>query len=324
MDMNSVMIIFQPLLTELNERYNIPLQHITLWGFSGGAKAAMYAADLIPDIPNVIYGGAYYPISSSKKQLGFAGTQDMNYSDLINYNISQQNNPAHLQIEFDGKHTWPDSITAAEAFTWLHLQQEENNSSYIQAFYQDLKIKYEKLLEQEKYYRANMILDEAEFMLKDKTDISYFQKAEAELRLNAGLQQEIESRKLTQAKEEELKNYYAQQFFTQPAEWWQTEIKKLSASNDPMHQRIVAFFSLAAYSLSNNALKTNDLKAAGQILTIYQLSDPTNPEQAFLRAVLYARQHDNIKSKAALEEAKSLGFSDWKRVSNDPDLKKIN
>ncbi len=321
MDFNSIMMNFQPLLAELKDRYHIPAENITLWGFSGGAKAAMYATDLLSELNKVIYGGAFYPVYSKKKILGFAGTQDMNYSELSGYNLEQQTNKDHLQIEFDGKHKWPDTLTAENAFTWLKLSKEESNSALIKDYTEKFKKEYTDRLNQKQYYRANNTLDKAIFMLKDKTNVSYFQNEQNTLKQTGEYKKESAKRSSVQQEEQDLKGYYAQQFFTQKADWWKDEIKKLNESSNPMHQRLVAFFSLSAYSLSNSALRNNDLTSAEKILTIYQLADPTNTEQAFLRAVLYARQNNLVKSKLALEELRKMGFTNWQRVKENPYLK---
>lgn len=89
-----------------------------------------------------------------------------------------------------------------------------------------------------------------------------------------------------------------------------------------MYNRLLGFLSLASYSFANTAFQSNDTTQLEQILFIYQLSDPTNPEQAFMRAKLYAQKGNLTQAKTALQEAIKLGI-DKKRIVQNPSLKSL-
>ena len=108
--------------------------------------------------------------------------------------------------------------------------------------------------------------------------------------------------------------------------YWKKEIDNLwkNAETDKsgIYSRLLGFLSLAGYSYANHAFQANDIKALEQILFIYQHADPANPEQAFMRAKLYALKNETENTKTALQEAMQLGI-DKNRITNDALLKNI-
>jgi hypothetical protein len=82
----------------------------------------------------------------------------------------------------------------------------------------------------------------------------------------------------------------------------------------------LGYFSLASYSLANRALLQQENNLAEKILEIYHLSDPQNPEQAYLRAVLAARVQNPDKVLEFLSEALDLGFKEKERIRLQPEF----
>ena len=87
-----------------------------------------------------------------------------------------------------------------------------------------------------------------------------------------------------------------------------------------MQDRLLGFFSLAGYSLSTRSLQENEEPMAEKMLEIYRLSDPTNPEQAYLRAVLSGRRQQADPAMSSLTESLTLGFSDKSRIQQQPEF----
>src|SRR6185503_4458054 len=100
--------------------------------------------------------------------------------------------------------------------------------------------------------------------------------------------------------------------------WWHDEANKLKASqHNPMNARILGYLSLACYSLSNNALKSNDLAKAEKYLAVYSFVDPDNVDQAYLQACYYSRRGNAVGAIQSLRNAIALGFNDKAKVTND-------
>jgi len=119
------------LLTDAMQRLSIDARQITFCGFSGGAKVAMLAAAENDKVSRVVYCGAVQPWQSLNHPLsllGFAGLRDMNYSDLVSFQLSETvAQLPHYMIEWSGKHEWPDAKTFAYAMlpNWANIPAGE-------------------------------------------------------------------------------------------------------------------------------------------------------------------------------------------------------
>ncbi len=117
----------QNLLTEALARFHT--SKVYFCGFSGGAKVALMAGSQLPKVGAVIYCGASTPIQTTHpiKLLGFAGTADMNYTDVVQFE-RELNDPQveHYLIEWDGKHEFPSPEVFEEAFTFLETAKVDN------------------------------------------------------------------------------------------------------------------------------------------------------------------------------------------------------
>jgi hypothetical protein len=109
-------------VNEVTQRLKVQNTNLTLCGFSGGAKVALLSAAENIRIPRVIYCGAAANITPNHplNLLGFAGTRDMNYTDVVAFDKSlNASTIKHSLIEWQGKHEFPDAKTFADAFAWL-------------------------------------------------------------------------------------------------------------------------------------------------------------------------------------------------------------
>lgn len=111
------------LIADAKARFNIDEKRISLCGFSGGAKVALLNACENENVATVIYCGAATelpPTARNFSLLGFAGKRDMNYTDEIVFDQSQNSSPRkHCLIEYNGKHEWADEKTFENAFLFL-------------------------------------------------------------------------------------------------------------------------------------------------------------------------------------------------------------
>ncbi|MBI1223530.1 MAG: hypothetical protein GC180_13090 [Bacteroidetes bacterium] len=116
------------LISEIQRRYPVE-STIRLLGFSGGAKVAFYYADANPNVSQIIYSGAIYPMKrqSNISILGIAGKRDMNFTDLVSFDVSLGKAPfMHEIIEWDGKHEFPNQAAMYDGFYFLMNDSVEN------------------------------------------------------------------------------------------------------------------------------------------------------------------------------------------------------
>jgi predicted esterase len=131
--------------------------------------------------------------------------------------------------------------------------------------------------------------------------------------------------------EAEQQKKYIDAFTSQNIFWWKNEISGLQqcgnmkADVEKLHRckRLLAYIGVAVYSFSTNAIKSHNDADAEKLLQIYLMADSQNSEQRFLEAILRARQGDNNRALALLNEAVSLGFSDFARIESEPDFQKL-
>ena len=133
----------------------------------------------------------------------------------------------------------------------------------------------------------------------------------------------MQSRAATLQQEQAIKQEYIEDFQTKDIAWWKTEISKLQLQNDPMHQRLLGFISLACYSISGNAIQQNNFPLAEKMLAIYRLADPKNSDQAFFEACLFTKEGKNDDAIASLQRAVTLGLNDPSKISSEPSLQPL-
>ncbi|MCC6582679.1 MAG: hypothetical protein IT271_03160 [Chitinophagales bacterium] len=331
-DFNTISSNFSTLLNELKSSYSIAGKNIALWGFSGGAKAAIYNTGLNNNIAYCIYGGSVMNVQNNNTELlGFNGKQDMNYTDLLAFASQQQNNPKHFQIEFNGKHAWPDTTTAEDAFRWLILKKMQKKEIPMDRIFATKCFGYykkqtDKLMQAGQLTDAYQTCNKSIHFLQTLTATTYFTKQKDFISGNPIFKKQVQELQATFIKESQLKTQYQTNFFSKDTLYWKKEIEQLwsASKTDPtgIYNRLLGFLSLAGYTYANQAFQANDIKALELILYIYQHSDPYNPEQAFMRARGYALKDDKEKAKTALDESIKLGINK-SRITNDILLKDL-
>lgn len=333
MDFNSILSNYAKLINELYAQYNLESKNICLWGFSGGAKAAMYCVNNTKNIGYCIYSGAFLPLQNQIECLGFNGTKDMNYTDLLSYDYAQEKakNNNHLQIEFSGKHAWCDTVTAVNAFRWFLLKKMLHNeikrdNAFIAGCYTSFKKEFDKAIAAKKYRSAFLIGKKIYLCLNDLYDLSGLKSGIGALMNNPNLNKEMKAIELNYQQETAIKTEYQTNYTTKDTSYWSAEIAKLNQKSKTdktgIYDRLLGYLSLASYSYANQAFSQNNVGELEKILFIYQKSDPTNPEQAFMRAKLFILKKDLAQAKACLQEAVQLGI-DKNRINNDAVLKTV-
>jgi hypothetical protein len=90
-----------------------------------------------------------------------------------------------------------------------------------------------------------------------------------------------------------------------------------------MNQRLLAYLSLAFYSISNQFINQNQNDGANYFVTLYKMADPGNSEAWYFSAILNAR---NNKTKAAhddLLKAVAHGFHDKQRLEQQAEFQML-
>lgn len=325
--------IVNKLLNDVSQRISFDNQRMYIGGFSGGARVAGMIAMENSLFKSLICCGAGFSWNGQPLKfdyIGFAGKGDFNMTELEQLDAALDNSSSHHFLdEFDGKHEWPDSLTMEDGFLFLEFSAMKNgsttkNDSLIKNFSERTEKKISKTKNPLDEFSLNKKLS---VFLEGLTDISVYKKKMELLTGSAEFKSAMKRKQEMQTKEMQLMQDYGQAIQTNDEKWWASEVQKLNSltkkSDDEsqMHKRILAYISIACYSISNSALKQNALPEAEKFLRIYKLVDPPNSEHAYLLAVVKMKQGDKNSALAFLKEAVKLGFDDWKRMEKEaPDL----
>lgn len=109
------------LIEEIQRKFPVE-RDIHLLGFSGGAKVAFHYADANPKVRKLLYAGSVYPMKrqANISLLGFAGVRDMNFADLVSFEVSLGKAPfTHQLIQWEGGHEFPNEATMRDGFYFL-------------------------------------------------------------------------------------------------------------------------------------------------------------------------------------------------------------
>ena len=103
-------------------------------------------------------------------------------------------------------------------------------------------------------------------------------------------------------------------------QYWNNTINDLNSKSKAqtaegaMYQRLLAYLSLAFYSISNQLINQNQNDQAANFVSLYKLADPTNSEAWYFAAILDARKNDANAVNEDLFKAVKNGFNDKERM----------
>jgi len=121
-----------------------------------------------------------------------------------------------------------------------------------------------------------------------------------------------------------------QQFQQGDINYWTKEINDLKAKTKipnaeaAMNQRLLAYLSLAFYSISNQLINGNNNEQAAYFDTLYKTVDPTNSEAWYFSAILNARSNNVKATEDDLIQAVANGFNDTQRMMQQPEFQALS
>ncbi|MBS1661189.1 MAG: hypothetical protein JST68_09075 [Bacteroidetes bacterium] len=321
--------IWQKLYEDTRARLKIDANRVYTCGFSGGAKVASFVAIQYPaSIKGVIAGGAALPDGVQADNFPFsytllAGEGDMNLTDLIaTQSELDKTRTRHRIIFFDGKHEWAPANRMELAFVGLKTDQVSKSD-------------YSAMgrLQVEEEYKNNRLIraaQECQFWIAVLSESRWFKEKLNNLNGNPKYQQERQLEQQLLNKEQTFKGEYMQHFQNGDNRYWAGVIKDLQAKSQlktaerGMYQRLLAFLSLAFYSLSNRAIFGNANVEARRLVDLYKMADPTNSEAWYFSALLDARAGQKQAAEDELIKAEACGFNDKARLHQQPEFKALN
>jgi pimeloyl-ACP methyl ester carboxylesterase len=307
---------------------------VYLAGFSGGARMALSYAQG-HQINGVLACGAL----ATPKQLetvktrifALSGRADFNFPEVANFILNESEKPSNLKIQLAGElHQWPSSEDLTQALGWLFLSDVPSDTKCIsfKTILRDFSAKGKKLVDSlsddKQYIQMKMICGNM-LELQNLPDKKYFKdKAESMINLRA-VNDEISQLRKSLQFEYRVREAYYNALSSKDLEWWKREVdvlnSKIEAGNDVNMQfalkRIKAFLGIVCYTLTNNALQTNDLINAGKMLEIYRLVEPQNPDMFFFFALYSLKTGREDLIAGYLKNALENGYTDTPQIKKE-------
>jgi pimeloyl-ACP methyl ester carboxylesterase len=330
--------IWGHLYEDTKHRLKIDDRRVYTCGFSGGAKVASYLAIQHPLIRGVIVNGAGLPDGVSAGDFAFSltaitGQGDMNMTDLIDMNGElDKTRTRHRLILFDGKHEWAPVATMRVAFEGLQFDAMlqtliPRDETAIDRYIAISKDRVGEAM------RANQLIRawrecrlSASLLAGLSGQASWFSQKAAAMENDPAYQKQQRQEADLLAQEQRTKSVYMQHFQDGGAYWVQT-IRDLNAkaavksAAAGMYQRLLAWLSLAFYSLSNRLISEGQNPQARYFVELYKLADPTNSEAWYFSAILHARDADTQDTEADLLKAVGCGFRDKERMMQQQEFR---
>jgi hypothetical protein len=334
--------IWNTLFTDTKNRLAFNLSRIYTCGFSGGAKVASYVALYHNNIKGVIANSAGLPDQTPAGSFNFsftgiAGKGDMNMTDLVALNNElDKTQTRHRIIFFDGIHAWAPITAMNIAFEGLQLDAILNrsipkNDSLVSAYISNSKKRLNDDMKANAFIRADEECKLSINMLNGITgEVNWFKEKDASLKNNTAYKQQAQQEQNLFNTEQSRKAEYQQQFQQGDMKYWTTTINNLQTkakahtAEGEMYQRLVAYLSLAFYSISNNLINNNQNDAAEYFITLYKMDDATNSEAWYFSAVLNARKNNAKATEDDLLKAVQYGFTDTSRMMQQPEFQKLS
>ena len=159
-------------------------------------------------------------------------------------------------------------------------------------------------------------------------DVNWFKEKESLLKSNPVYQKQSQTEQHLLVTEQNRKAIYMQQFQHGDMNYWDKAINDLQTkakartAEGAMYQRLLAFLSLAFYSISNQFITANqNNKEAQYFVDLYKMVDSTNSEAWYFSAILDARNNNAKAAEEDLLKAVEYGFTDKGRMMQQAEFK---
>ncbi len=340
-DFSTAENIFHALSGDVQTRLKINTSRIYTCGFSGGAKVAGYLALHHSEVKGVIANGAGLPDATSAGNFNFSftavtGEGDMNMTDLVAITNELDNTQTtHRIIFFDGKHEWAPENAMSIAFAGLQFdamrtQLIQKDNAFISNYILESKNRVAEYTANNRLIKAEQECKLSISMLDGlTTEVNWFKTKDAAFAGNAAFQQQWQAQQNLLATEQQMKAAYTQQFQQGDINYWNKTITdlqiKAGAQTDEgaMYQRLLAYLSLAFYSISNQFINSNQNNEAQYFVGLYKMADATNSEAWYFSAILNARNNNAKAAESDLIKAVGFGFTDKDRMLQQPEFIKL-
>lgn len=334
--------IWSVLSDDTQKRWPIDRKRIYTGGFSGGAKVAGYIAIMYPVVKGILVNGAGLPDGVAAADFDFsvtaiAGEGDMNLTELVA--ISKDLDHTHTRhriLFFDGKHEWAPPATMSLAFEGLQFDAMKRglipvSEPVIRRYLAESRKRLDEDYQSGQFIKARRECSLSISFLDGLTpEAAWFGQKAASLDGDARYQKQRQMQERLLVKEEDIKTEYARHFQQSEMPYWTATIDRLKKdatrkdAETAMHQRLLAYLSLAFYSFSSRLINSNGNREAAYFVALYKLADPANSEAWYFSALLHARSGNSQAAEDDLLKAAACGLLDKRRMRQQPEFQGLS
>ena len=290
------------LIAGLKKRYPVG-NRVYLVGFSGGARMALAYAPTHP-VAGVIACGAFTGPEQLKAihcpVIGLIGMDDFNFSEAAPYLLDPSDLPANVHIELtDASHEWPESNRLTSAWGWFQQSNKTRaGRTQIERYAKAQHQRIDSLVAAGELLQAICISRKMGSVQVFGQAASFQQQTSLLINSTAYKQYLTELSKSMQF-EMTMRQQLAQSLFEKNKNWWAKEIESLhqKAATEPntlkrmAYKRLTGFLGIICYSYSRQLAAQKDIPHLNQILMIYRLAEPENPDMQHFCEVLNSLKH---------------------------------
>ena len=287
------------LIADVKRRYPVA-DRTYLAGFSGGGRMVLGYAMNHPAL-GVITSGAFatpQQLSAIKcPVVGLIGMDDFNFLETVQYILKPESLPSGAHIELiKASHEWPEKNQLADVFGWFRLADGSNKNAgqhQVQQYVREQQARIDSLAGAGDFIQAVCIA-------RTMGSVSAYEKAGSFHSILTALtdkdayQQQMS--RLTESLQYEIKwrQIYGQALMEKDKAWWEKEIRTLHEKMNSEHgdmmrmayQRLSGFIGIACYSYARQFAAQKDIPHLEQILMVYRLAEPENPDLKHFEEVL--------------------------------------
>ena len=313
--------IYKSLKEEILSKYAAQPDRIYCAGFSGGARVAINVGLSDKTVAGVIANSAGFepsrsPITADFVFAGIAGNEDFNLLEQRRTEKFLQELPAaHLLIEFDGTHEWAPEAAMEYAFAFLESDARRKFKPLVvdtvsRSFIEREIKKGENIRDRWDRYQ---FLRRINFLLYEKTQLEKYTQEMLFLENTSEVRNKLKLREEKNAQESVLQSSYYNKVFTESISWWQNEVKSLNREAKDreeilMNKRIKSYLSLAVYLTITSPQARQEVILMEKLIEIYALVDEKNPEWAYQKALLRAKQGNIEEATTYIKKKFGSGF----------------
>jgi hypothetical protein len=322
----------QTLVEDVRCKYPVE-KTIFVTGFSGGARMALGYALAHPVNGLILCGalaGADQIRATQCPVVSISGMDDFNFMETAQYLFQEQSIPGNLKMELtDASHSWPDSLMLANALGFLRLSCQaaeipSPSKSQLKTYCQNQQARIHSLKQHGDFLKAALVarnMASTDPFNRDETFASTYN----ELKANPDYLNQMNQLKTNLNFEISVRQPYLEAFRTKDTLWWKNEIRtaeekikteKNSYTKDT-YRRIKGFWGIASYSLCKQAIKEQNAEALNQILSIYRMLEPANPDMLYFSSFPYFWKQNKEATLSMLKKALEAGYSDMGQLKKD-------